>query len=254
MSCGFIAMAAALSPAVAQNWPGGAMSRQQALAVLQPLYAQSDQAFSEQNAGRIASSLDPSYVFVHTNGVRDPHNIYLTLDLANAFLAIRNINFKTTIKDVRVAGDSLIASIEWIESSERKQLQGPAWSFKLESATQEETWKRTAAGWKRVLTKTLTDDVFDPVPTNTLIDHDTQILSLVCGGPLSAEEKQRFAAVIRQQVQQDPNHWYKVDVITTGDLKSLQRNSPTISSEVWMKWRLAYGFDNVDDGLGRGST
>jgi len=85
-----------------------------------------------------------------------------------------------------------------------------------------------------------------PVPLSTLIDHDTQMLTFVCGGPLTAEEKHRFAAVITQQVRQNANFWYKTDAQVSQDLQEARNHPGTVRAEIWLKWRIAFAGDNVE--------
>jgi len=254
VACGLIAAAACLLPASGQDF-NRTLSREQARALLQALYAKSDQAYSSQNIAQIDSFLDPSYVYVHPNGLKDS---YADIRGRQSWgqkaqswspPTQRNIRLKTTIKEVQVRNDGLVASVEWIESYESyesKKPSRPGWFPKLASATQEETWKRTPAGWKLVLTKTSRENTFEAVPLNTLIAHDTQLLEFLCGGSLTAEERRRFAAAITEQFREDPNLWYSSDVEVSQDLRSIRENPGAISAEVWMKWRLRYASATVE--------
>jgi hypothetical protein len=216
------------------------------------LYAKSDQAYSSQNVAQINSFLDPSYVYVHPNGSQDSYADILRRQSWNLKVQSwssptqRNIRIKTTIKEVQVRNDGLVASVEWLESYESKDLSRPGWVPKLASGAQEETWKRTPAGWKRVLTKTSREDNSEPVPLSALIDHDTQLLEFLCGGSLTAEERRRFAAAITEQFREDPNLWYRNDVGVSKDLRSIRENPGAISAEVWMKGRLSYASATVE--------
>src|SRR5215475_81183 len=248
---GLITAAACLLPASGQDFER-TPSREQARALLQTLYAESDQADSSQNVARINSFLDPSYVYVHPNGSQDKYADIVRRQSWDRKVQSwssptrRNIRMKTTIKEVQVRNDGLVASVEWLESYESKDLSRPGWVPKLASGTQEETWKRTSAGWKRVLTKTSREDNFEPVPLNTLIDHDTQLLEFLCRGSLTAEERRRFAAAISEQFREDPNPWYRNDVGVSKDLRSIRENPGAVSAEVWMKWRLSYASATVE--------
>lgn len=81
---------------------------------------------------------------------------------------------------------------------------------------------------------------------NTIIEHDTELLTFLCGGELTGEEKRRFAAQIIQQVPKDPNLWYRNDVAVSQDLKSLHGNVGAIPAEIWLKWRWSYALDTVE--------
>jgi len=81
---------------------------------------------------------------------------------------------------------------------------------------------------------------------NILIDHDMQLLEFLCGGSLTAQERQRFAAAITQQFREDRNLWYRNDVEVSKDLRSIRENPGAISAEVWTKGRLSYASTNVE--------
>lgn len=85
-----------------------------------------------------------------------------------------------------------------------------------------------------------------PVPLSTLIDHDTQVLSFVCGGPLTPQEQQRFAAAITDQVRHNAAYWYKNDATVVSDLRLIHGNLARGRDEMWQRWRLAYAFAPVE--------